>query len=87
MQGSAWEWVQDCWNGSYTGAPTDGSARTAGDCNYRIIRGGSSGSDAGVLRAANRSRSSAANRTDSFGFRIGRTLLLLNDSNGAPKRP
>ena len=74
MHGNVWEWVQDCWNGSYTGAPTDGSAWTAGDCSHRIVRGGSWGSDAGVLRATNRGRSSAANRTDSFGFRVGRTL-------------
>ena len=26
MHGNAWEWVQDCWNDSYEGAPGDGSA-------------------------------------------------------------
>ena len=26
VPGNVWEWVEDCWNGSYTGAPGDGSA-------------------------------------------------------------
>ena len=28
--GNVWEWVEDCWNGSYRGAPNDGSAWTSG---------------------------------------------------------
>src|SRR5262249_34887871 len=41
MAGNVWQWVQDCYNGDYNGAPTDGSAWTSGDCNVRGIRGGS----------------------------------------------
>ncbi len=41
MHGNLWEWVQDCWNGSYQGAPADGSAWTSGDCERRVLRGGS----------------------------------------------
>ena len=41
MHGNVWEWVQDCWNDSYVGAPTDGSAWTSGYCGLRVIRGGS----------------------------------------------
>ena len=26
MLGNVWEWTEDCWNGSYAGAPSDGSA-------------------------------------------------------------
>ena len=26
MHGNLWEWVADCWNRSYAGAPTDGGA-------------------------------------------------------------
>ena len=44
VHGNVWEWVEDCWNGSYDGAPTDGSAWTAGECNERVLRGGSWGS-------------------------------------------
>ena len=41
LHGNVWEWVQDCSNDSYVGAPTDGSAWTSGDCGRRVIRGGS----------------------------------------------
>ena len=39
--GNVWEWVQDCWNDSYRGAPSDGSAWERGDCGRRVLRGGS----------------------------------------------
>ncbi len=41
MSGNVYEWVQDCWNDSYKGAPTNGSAWLKGDCSVRVIRGGS----------------------------------------------
>jgi formylglycine-generating enzyme required for sulfatase activity len=41
VHGNAWEWTQDCWNDTYSGAPNDGSARTTGDCSKHVIRGGS----------------------------------------------
>ena len=31
MHGNVWEWVQDCWNGSYEDAPADGTAWTTGN--------------------------------------------------------
>ena len=40
MHGNVWEWVADCWNGSYAGAPSDGSARESGNCSRRVLRGG-----------------------------------------------
>ena len=36
MAGNAAEWVEDCWNDSYRGAPTDGSAWTKGHCAERV---------------------------------------------------
>ena len=36
MHGNVWEWVEDCWNDSYQGAPSDGSAWTSGDCSRRV---------------------------------------------------
>ena len=38
--GNVWEWVQDCWNTNYAGAPRDGQAWESGDCNQRVARGG-----------------------------------------------
>ena len=54
MHGNVWEWVQDCWNGSYAGAPVDGSAWLSGDCSERVLRGGSWINYPGYLRAAYR---------------------------------
>ena len=42
MHGNVKEWVQDCWNYNYRGAPTDGSAWESGECSDRVKRGGSS---------------------------------------------
>ena len=70
MHGNVWEWVQDCWNDSYNGAPTDGSARTSGDCALRVIRGGSWYSFPGYLRSASRSRIGRSYRSNSSGFRL-----------------
>jgi formylglycine-generating enzyme required for sulfatase activity len=33
VHGNVMEWVEDCYNGSYEGAPTDGSAWTSGNCS------------------------------------------------------
>jgi formylglycine-generating enzyme required for sulfatase activity len=38
--GNVWEWVEDCWNPSYEGAPDDGRAWLSGDCARRVDRGG-----------------------------------------------
>jgi len=41
MHGNAWEWMQDCYNDNYIGAPTDGSAWLMGDCSRRVQVGNS----------------------------------------------
>jgi formylglycine-generating enzyme required for sulfatase activity len=51
MNGNVWEWVEDCWNESYEGAPNDGSAWPSGDCGRRVRRGGSWNVHPGVFRA------------------------------------
>ena len=38
MHGNVWEWVEDCWNDSYAGAPADGSAWLTGNCGRRVLR-------------------------------------------------
>ena len=37
MAGNVWEWTQDCWNGNYNNAPSDGSAWLSGDCTSRVL--------------------------------------------------
>jgi formylglycine-generating enzyme required for sulfatase activity len=74
MGGNVWQWVQDCWHDNYNGAPTDGSAWTAGDCNYRVVRGGSWYLDPQTVRSAKRDRYTPDGRDYSLGFRVGRTL-------------
>ena len=78
MHGNVWEWVQDCWNDSYVGAPVDGSAWLGGDCSGRVFRGGSWVSGPRSPRAANRGRYTTGNRDGIVGFRVARTLTLLN---------
>ena len=74
VHGNVWEWVEDCWNGSYDGAPTDGSAWISGACQYRVLRGGSWNYLPGDLRSANRNWDSVGIRNYDLGFRIARTL-------------
>ena len=74
VHGNIWEWVEDCWNESYYGAPADGAAWTAGECSLRVVRGGSWFHDPRYLRAAVRGRSTAVHRYYYRGFRVARTL-------------
>ena len=77
MHGNVKEWVDDCYNDSYSGAPSDGRAWiTSGDCQKRVTRGGSWYSNRpGPLRSASRDAYYIrSNRRDDYGFRIARTL-------------
>ena len=74
--GNVYEWVEDCWNASYAGAPPDGSAWTGGDCGLRVLRGGSWDSEPRYLRSAYRNRDWAGVRDYFSGFRVARTLAL-----------
>ena len=73
--GNVWEWVEDCWHESYSGAPSDGNAWTSGgDCAKRVLRGGSWNYGPWDLRSAVRNRSGPSARSYNLGFRIARTL-------------
>ena len=74
VHGNVWEWVQDCWNRGYAGAPRDGRAWETGDCSRRVLRGGSWYYEPRYLRSANRIRNTADYRFNSSGFRIARSL-------------
>jgi len=65
VHGNAWDWTQDCWIQSNSGNPGDGIARTLesdadygrnghkfGNCNHRVLRGGSWNDAPWALRAA-----------------------------------
>jgi formylglycine-generating enzyme required for sulfatase activity len=72
MHGNVWEWTQDCWNESYAGAPSDGSAWSRGDCGPLVLRGGSWLDS--HLRSASRGGSPASSRFYSGGFRVAQDL-------------
>jgi len=72
--GNAAEWVEDCWNDSYRGAPRDGSAWTTGQCGQRVLRGGSFDSEARYVRSASRFRYDIDVRYYANGFRLVREL-------------
>jgi formylglycine-generating enzyme required for sulfatase activity len=74
VHGNVWEWVEDCWNESYDGAPADGAAWKAGDCGSRVVRGGSWNSDVPKLRSATRGWNQPSGRNRSIGFRVVREL-------------
>jgi formylglycine-generating enzyme required for sulfatase activity len=77
MAGNVWQWVEDCYHPNYNGAPTDGSARTTGDCVNRVIRGGSWGSTPQFLRLARRGGLGTDLRVYDAGFRVGRTFSAI----------
>lgn len=77
MSGNVYEWVEDCWHGNYQSAPTDGSVwgeAGGGECGQRVFRGGSCYNLLLFLRASNRSRNYAVNRSYDLGFRLAQDL-------------
>ena len=88
MSGNVSEWTEDCSNDSYEGAPSDGSAWVAGDCDKRVLRGSSWYYYPAGMRSSDRYRSPARARDDSFGIRLvqmdgessGDTMLSSGDT-------
>ena len=74
VHGNVWEWVEDCVNGSYRGAPADGSAWESGDCSVRVLRGGSWNYEPWYLRSAFRIADDTGSRNNVIGFRVARTF-------------
>ena len=75
VHGNVREWVEDCWHGSYRGAPADGSAWTVGkSCERRVLRGGSWSLGPQNLRSAFRDWFTGGVRGSVAGFRVARTL-------------
>ncbi|MFZ2649317.1 MAG: formylglycine-generating enzyme family protein [Burkholderiaceae bacterium] len=74
VHGNVWEWVEDCVNDGYAGAPADGHAWTSGNCVKRVLRGGSWADYAVGARSAIRSGLGTGNRGRTIGLRVARTL-------------
>ena len=74
MHGNVWEWVQDCWNDSYVGAPSDGSAWESETCDWRVYRSGPWHRGPSYSRSAARSTLSADGRIWVIGFRVARSF-------------
>lgn len=77
MHGNVWEWAQDCWHENYRGAPNDGSAwleANGGNCDRRVVRGGSWRDVPQNLRSALRDRFNSGVARNYLGFRIARVF-------------
>ena len=74
MHGNVWEWIEDCWNRSYEGAPSDNSAWLTGDCDKRVLRGGSWPAIPWAVRSALRGWGTVGYQYLDVGFRVARTL-------------
>jgi formylglycine-generating enzyme required for sulfatase activity len=81
--GNVWQWTEDCYAESYSGAPTDGSANETGvsdprpngtkEC-MRVDRGAAWMFRTWALRSATRERNPADYRDAVMGFRVAKTL-------------
>jgi formylglycine-generating enzyme required for sulfatase activity len=74
VHGNVWDWTDDCWNESNAGNPGDGTARTTGDCRWRVVRGGAWNYSPTYLRAAFRYWNVPHNRSGVQSLRVARTL-------------
>ncbi len=74
MHGNVADFVADCWNDNYEGAPVDGSAWLQGDCSQAIHRGGAWFLAGDTLRSASRITVARDYRNFYLGFRVARDL-------------
>ena len=70
IHGNVSEWVQDCWNKNYRGAPSNGRAWTNGDCGQRMFRSGSWHNNPRGVRSAYRNWNTRSFRSYYLGFRL-----------------
>jgi formylglycine-generating enzyme required for sulfatase activity len=78
MHGNVSEWVEDCWHKDYYGAPKDGSAwLSGGNCEERVIRGGSFREEPVHIRSASRHKVPKEHYDETIGFRVARDFESL----------
>ncbi|GAA5317238.1 MAG: hypothetical protein AseanaTS_24420 [Candidatus Pelagadaptatus aseana] len=68
--GNVAEWVQDCYQDHYLGAPKDGSAVEQKNCSIRSVRGGSIRSNSSAIKNYSRGRQPASTKENHLGFRV-----------------
>jgi len=74
VHGNVYDWVEDCWNDDYNGAPSDGSAWLSESCSGHVLRGGAFSRKPQAARSAARIWSGSSNRLVYMSVRIARTL-------------
>jgi len=74
VHGNAMEWVQDCFEPDYTGAPNDGTSREQCSSKQRVLRGGSWYDYAFAMRSASRTAEQPSTSYETYGFRLARDL-------------
>ena len=86
MVGNVWQWTEDCYAASYSGAPIDGHANETGVTDprsngthrcMRVDRGGSWSFGPWALRSATRERNPDDFRDAYMGFRVARALPVI----------
>jgi formylglycine-generating enzyme required for sulfatase activity len=74
VHGNVYDWVEDCWNDSYDGAPFDGSAWTSGNCERHVLRGGAFSRKPHAARSSARIWFGSSNRLAYMSVRVARGL-------------
>lgn len=78
--GNVWEWLGDCYNQDYNGAPVDGTARESCPApGFNVVRGGSYGDGGEFLSYRFRLRGTADQGYFTVGFRVAQTEAATND--------
>ena len=70
MHGNVWEWVQDIYHNSYSGAPEDGTSWESGGGFDRVLRGAAWDWPVGGCQSAFRGYAGPTGRSSSIGFRL-----------------
>ncbi|MBK5966853.1 Sulphatase-modifying factor protein [Thiocystis minor] len=72
--GNAMEWVADCYQPSYQGAPSEGSSAPGANCKARVARGGAFNKPSSSMRVYVRGHFAPETRLNMLGFRIARDV-------------
>jgi formylglycine-generating enzyme required for sulfatase activity len=70
--GNVMEWVEDCYQPNYVGAPLNGQPRGGGSCGLRVARGGAFNKPSRSMRSVTRHRFAPETRINYLGFRLAR---------------